>query len=304
MPELPEVETVRRGLGVVMEGAQIVKADVNRPNLRFPFPADFAARLLNRHILQVARRAKYLTLYLDQDEILIIHLGMSGSFHIEKLAKDADLNKLNIKLPGQMHINRDRIAAHDHVILYLKQEENLFQVTYNDPRRFGFMDLIATNKLNTHKYFANLGIEPTGNSLDGETVASLFTNRNTPLKSALLDQKLIAGLGNIYVCEALWQAGLSPKRLAKTLGRSSKLATNRAAKLADAIRDVITRAIDAGGSSLNDHRQTDGTLGYFQHGFNVYDRADEACKNSDCQGKIMRIIQSGRSTYYCKNCQK
>ncbi len=297
MPELPEVETARRGLAAAMEGAKFIKVEVNRPNLRFPFPVNFAARLENRQIREVARRAKYLTLYLDSEDVLVMHLGMSGSFHVEKPnTKDITDEKL--------HQDRDRIGLHDHVIFHLENKNELIQVTYNDPRRFGYMDLICTHQLASHKYFVNLGIEPTGNSLDGECIKNLFTNRKAPLKAALLDQKLIAGLGNIYVCEALWQAGLSPRRQAKTLSSSSTIAKKQADNLAHAIRDVIARAIEAGGSSLNDHRQTDGTLGYFQHRFNVYDREGKACTNKECSGHISRITQSGRSTYYCSNCQK
>ena len=175
---------------------------------------------------------------------------------------------------------------------------------FNDPRRFGFMDLIGAHELATHKYFAGLGIEPTGNSLDGPCIAKLFKNRKSPLKSALLDQKLVAGLGNIYVCEALWQAELSPRRKAETLSTKSVSARRRSDLLAEAIRDVIARAIEAGGSSLSDHRQTDGTLGYFQHSFNVYGREGETCPKPDCNGRIARIVQSGRSTFYCRSCQK
>ncbi len=297
MPELPEVETARRGLAPAMEGAKFITVKVNRPNLRFPFPDNFAVRLENCQVMEVTRRAKYLALYLDNEEVLVMHLGMSGSFHVEKL------NTENID-GENLHHDRDRIAIHDHVIFHLENGKNQFQVTYNDPRRFGFMDLISSDQLANHKYFANLGIEPTGNSLDGECIRNLFTNRKAPLKAAMLDQKLIAGLGNIYVCEALWQAGLSPKRQAKTLSTSSRIAKIRADKLADAIRDVIARAIEAGGSSLNDHRQTDGTLGYFQHRFNVYDREGENCNRKECAGNINRIVQSGRSTYYCGSCQK
>ena len=295
MPELPEVETARRGLAPVMEGARFTRVEVNRPNLRFPFPQNFAARLEGRKITAVARRAKYLTVDLDSDEVLIMHLGMSGSFHIDKGEIDTSAN---------LHLKPDRIAAHDHVKFFLSLGAQKFQVTYNDPRRFGFMDLIGARELATHKYFAALGIEPTGNSLDGPCIAKLFENRKTPLKSALLDQKLIAGLGNIYVCEALWQAALSPERKAQTLSAKSVSARQRSDLLAEAIRDVIARAIEAGGSSLSDHRQTDGTLGYFQHSFNVYGREGETCPAPDCQGHIARIVQSGRSTFYCRSCQK
>lgn len=297
MPELPEVETVKRGLAPAMEGATFTKVTLNRENLRFPFPTDFAARLINCQIKEVGRRAKYLTLFLDSEDVLVMHLGMSGSFHVEQLIDGNSIEKTQ-------HQDRNRIAAHDHVIFFLENKEKQYQVIYNDPRRFGFMDLINAKQLDSHKYFVNLGIEPTGNSLDGACIRQLFAGRKAPLKAALLDQKLIAGLGNIYVCEALWQAGLSPERPAKTLAANSKPAKARAELLADAIRDIIANAIAAGGSSLNDHRQTDGTLGYFQHRFNVYDREGDKCSKEQCSGHIKRIVQSGRSTYYCSVCQQ
>ncbi len=293
MPELPEVETVRRGLAPAMEGAVFHKVDVNRPNLRFPFPDKFAARLRNTKVNSVSRRAKYLALYLDSGDVLVMHLGMSGSFHVEIEGDEA-----------KSHSDRDRLFAHDHVVFHLRNNNDEIKVIYNDPRRFGFMDLIPADELSTHKYFANLGIEPTGNSLDGQLIADLFANKKAPLKAALLDQKLIAGLGNIYVCEALWHSGLLPTRAANTVCTKNGKATKRSTLLAGCVRDVIARAIDAGGSSLNDHRQTDGTLGYFQHSFNVYDREGENCRKDSCNGKIKRITQSGRSTYYCPRCQK
>ena len=297
MPELPEVETVKRGLAPAMEGALISSVDVNRPNLRFPFPKNFAERLTGCKIDSVGRRAKYLVLSLDNGEVLIMHLGMSGSFHVEDVENDT-------RSSTDPHQQRDRLMAHDHVIFHLQGKLGKFRVIYNDPRRFGFMDMIGQSQLATHKFFVNLGIEPTGNSLDGRCIAQLFAAKNAPLKSVLLDQKLIAGLGNIYVCEALWQGELSPLRLAKTLSSKHPAALKRASALADAIRDVIARAIEAGGSTLNDHRRTDGTLGYFQHRFNVYDREGEQCTKPECNGKIKRITQSGRSTYFCAKCQK
>ncbi|MCF6320585.1 MAG: bifunctional DNA-formamidopyrimidine glycosylase/DNA-(apurinic or apyrimidinic site) lyase [Rhizobiaceae bacterium] len=293
MPELPEVETVKRGLAPAMEGARFDKVELNRPNLRFPFPPNFAARLKNCTINSVARRAKYLILHLDSDDVLVMHLGMSGSFYVE-----------NKNSPPAKSDARTRITAHDHVIFHLSGANGEHLVTYNDPRRFGFMDLIAAENLSSHKFFAKLGIEPTGNSLDGKCLARLLANRKAPLKAALLDQKLIAGLGNIYVCEALWQAGLAPTRISHTISTSGAKARANAIALADAVRDVIARAIAAGGSSLNDHRQTDGTPGYFQHEFNVYNRENEPCRKSHCSGHIKRIVQSGRSTYYCDSCQK
>jgi len=297
MPELPEVETVKCGLAPAMEGGRIVRVEVNRPNLRFPFPKNFAARLEGKIVVSVGRRAKYLTVYLDNDEILVMHLGMSGSFHVQQIT---DENKSLDKL----HHERDRLVAHDHVVFHLEGPIDNHRIIYNDPRRFGFMELIAKEQFATHKLLVNLGIEPTGNSLDGARIAQLFDARKSPLKSALLDQKLIAGLGNIYVCEALWQSSLSPLRIAGTISSSRASSKQKATALADAIRDVIARAIEAGGSSLNDHRQTDGTLGYFQHGFNVYDRESKDCRKPDCKGTIKRIVQSGRSTYFCPACQK
>lgn len=297
MPELPEVETVKRGLAPAMEGGRITRVEVNRPNLRFPFQKNFAARLEGQSVISVGRRAKYLTVLLDNDEILVMHLGMSGSFHVQQVVDEK-------KIPDNLHHERNRLVAHDHVIFHLEGPAGIYKIIYNDPRRFGFMEIIAAAQISTHKYFAGLGVEPTGNSLDGECIVQMFAGRKSPLKSALLDQKLIAGLGNIYVCEALWQAALSPLRIAGTIGSARAPSRQKAAALAEAVRDVIARAIEAGGSSLNDHRQTDGTLGYFQHGFNVYDRENKDCRKPDCNGTIKRIVQSGRSTYFCPACQK
>ncbi|MFN3766295.1 MAG: bifunctional DNA-formamidopyrimidine glycosylase/DNA-(apurinic or apyrimidinic site) lyase [Aliihoeflea sp.] len=290
MPELPEVETVRRGLAPVMEDATIVAVEQRRPDLRFPFPEDFAARLQGRRIVSVGRRAKFLVIHLDKDPVLIAHLGMSGSFRIH----DGDSQEM----PGSFHHERTKLAAHDHVVLHLERGGRTHRVVYNDPRRFGFMVFGEAHDLDAHPFLASLGIEPTGNALDGAVLAALLAGRRSPLKAALLDQKLIAGLGNIYVCEALWRAGLSPKRLAGTVsGR-------RAARLADAIHTVIADAIAAGGSTLRDHQLTDGSLGYFQHSFNVYDREGEPCRREGCAGVVKRVVQSGRSTFYCSACQR
>jgi len=296
MPELPEVETVRRGLAPVMEGGRIAAAHVGRPDLRFPFPIGFAARLAGRRVLSLSRRAKYLLAELDGKEMLVMHLGMSGSFRIE--------TDEETQAPGQFHIPRSKDAAHDHVVLDLEHDGARSRVIYNDPRRFGFMDMIGVDALAEHPLFRGLGIEPTGNSLDGDALAGLFAGKAAPLKAALLDQRLVAGLGNIYVCEALWQAGLSPRRAAGSIVRHGGGATARTAALAGAIRDVIARAIIAGGSSLRDHRQTDGSLGYFQHNFRVYDREGEACARDGCAGTVARIVQSGRSTFLCPACQR
>jgi formamidopyrimidine-DNA glycosylase len=283
MPELPEVETVRRGLMPALLGRRLIKAEARRKDLRFPFPPDFAARLTGRTITALSRRAKYLLADMDDGQVLIAHLGMSGSFRVE----DA--------VPGAFHHERSRLAAHDHVVLTTDKDVT---VTYNDPRRFGFMLLVPRAELDTHPLIRGLGIEPLGNELSGAYLLAVFTKRSAPLKAALLDQKLIAGLGNIYVCEALFRAGLSPRRAARTLGPA------RAGRLAVAIRAVLEEALAAGGSSLRDHAQTSGELGYFQHRFQVYDRAGQSCVRPGCQGTVRRIVQSGRSTFYCPACQK
>lgn len=296
MPELPEVETVRRGLAPVMDGARIADLEVNRPNLRYPFPEKFTERLIGRRIGSVGRRAKYLTVALDSMDVLIMHLGMSGSFRIEM----DDENKAH----GLFYHPKTSKRSHDHVTFKLEGSYGEAAVVYNDPRRFGFMDLVHQSNLDTCKHFAGMGIEPTGNQLDGKIISHLFHGKSTPLKSALLDQGIIAGLGNIYVCEALWRAGLSPRRKASTIARKNGQATERSDTLATHIRNVISEAIEAGGSSLRDHRQANGELGYFQHQFNVYDREGEDCTKSECDGKIRRIVQSGRSTFFCPACQR
>lgn len=296
MPELPEVETVRRGLAPVMEGGVIERAVINRPGLRFPFPENFVARLEGQKVLSVGRRAKYLVLDLESGEVLVMHLGMSGSYRIE-LAE-------GVIAPGVFHHPRSEAQKHDHVIFSVDGSHGRVSIIYNDPRRFGYMDLVARSEMETHKHFANIGIEPTGNELDGAAISKLFAGKTAPLKAALLDQSLIAGLGNIYVCEALWQAGLSPQRKATTITRKDGKATKRTDLLATSIREIIARAIEAGGSSLRDHKQTDGTMGYFQHTFNVYDQEGKPCKSEGCTSSIKRIVQSGRSTFYCPSCQR
>ena len=297
MPELPEVETVRRGLAPVMEGATITRAEIRRPDLRFPFPDRFAETLEARRITALARRAKYLLIHLDDGAVVISHLGMSGSYRIE----GGD----GAHMPGEFHHARARDSAHDHVVFHLTTGDGTpARVIYNDPRRFGFMLLTQESGLADHPALRGLGLEPTGNALDGAALAALLRDRRTPLKAALLDQRLIAGLGNIYVCEALWRARLSPLRAAGTLANRAGGPGVRAGRLADAIRAVIAEAIAAGGSSLRDHMQTDGTLGYFQHSFSVYDREGEPCPAPGCRQTVQRIVQSGRSTFYCPACQR
>ncbi len=296
MPELPEVETVRRGLQPVLEGARIERVETRRPNLRYPFPERFSERLAGHRIASLGRRAKYLTADIEDGPLLICHLGMSGSFRIETEADGTT--------PGTFHHERSKSEAHDHVVFHVEDAKGApARVVFNDPRRFGFM-LFAERNGMEHPMLAGLGIEPTGNSLDGALLAELFRDRKAPLKAALLDQRLIAGFGNIYVCEALWRAGLAPTRAAGSIAGSGKVARAKAELLATSIRDVIADAIAAGGSSLRDYIHTDGSLGYFQHSFSVYDREGEPCTHSGCAGHVERIVQSGRSTFYCRQCQR
>jgi formamidopyrimidine-DNA glycosylase len=296
MPELPEVETVKRGLAPTFEGALITRVDQNRPDLRFPFPADFANRLTGRRLTVLSRRSKYLLGDVDSGDVLVMHLGMSGSFRIE--------NDLANATPGSFVHARSKDPKHDHVVFHLEAPDGArARIVYNDPRRFGFMDLIARPVLADHPFFRDLGLEPLGNDLGGETLARLFNGRKTPLKAALLNQKLIAGLGNIYVCEALWRTGLSPERAAGTLVTQTGRPTKKAVELAANIRATLEDAIRAGGSSLRDHTQADGTLGYFQHSFAVYDREGEACRTPGCSGTVARLVQSNRSTFHCPVCQ-
>ncbi len=292
MPELPEVETVRRGLAPPMVGATITAVEKRRPDLRFPFPKNFAGRLKGRRVEALGRRAKYLMADLDDGDVLVMHLGMSGSFRIEDDS---------VTQPGRFYHAKPKDAAHDHVVFHLSNGK---RIVYNDPRRFGFMLIVPRKDLDRHPLFKGLGLEPLGNELDGAALARLLKGKKAPLKSALLDQRQIAGLGNIYVSEALHRAGLSPRRTAGSLVRKDGTPTERAHLLAAAIRDVLNEAVEAGGSSLRDHRQTDGALGYFQHHFRVYDREDEKCPRPGCGGTIKRIVQSGRASFYCSTCQR
>lgn len=293
MPELPEVETVRRGLAPVMEGARILSLDLRRKDLRFPFPSGFAASVSGASIAAVARRAKYLLIHLGDGNTIIAHLGMSGSFRIE-MAEDS-------AMPGVFHHERSKSTAHDHAIFHLLTADGRkADIIYNDPRRFGFMLTSRTELLDSHPTLTSLGVEPLGNALSGPLLQALFDGKEAPLKAALLDQRLIAGLGNIYVCEALWRAGLSPLSPARILSAMPE----KAEALTAAIRSVLAEAVEAGGSSLRDHRQADGALGYFQHRFAVYGREGEPCQKPGCAGTIERVIQSGRSTFWCRTCQK
>ncbi|MGV1915432.1 bifunctional DNA-formamidopyrimidine glycosylase/DNA-(apurinic or apyrimidinic site) lyase [Rhizobium sp. 22-785-1] len=301
MPELPEVETVRRGLSPVMEGARIERLLLTRPDLRFPFPEGFAELLEGREILSLGRRAKYLLIELDNGLTIVSHLGMSGSFRIES---EADAPETPGETPGDFHHPRSKDGKHDHVIFHLALGAEKTRIIYNDPRRFGFMHLVRRADIDLYPAFAGLGPEPTGNALSASYLAGRFQGKSQPLKGALLDQKVIAGLGNIYVCEALWRSHLSPLRGAGTLVTKAGKPKPALEVLTENIRAVIADAIAAGGSSLRDHIQTDGSLGYFQHSFSVYDREGHACRLPGCGGTVERITQSGRSTFYCAACQR
>jgi formamidopyrimidine-DNA glycosylase len=293
MPELPEVETVRRGLAPAMEGARFIKVMAHRGDLRWPLPKDFAKRLEGRTVTGLGRRAKYLLADLSSGEVLLMHLGMSGSFRV---ARDAGET-----VAGNYYHDRAKDTAHDHVVFGMSSGAT---IRFNDPRRFGSMKLVPRSKLDPEPLLRALGPEPLGNEFDAAMLARACKGKNTSLKAALLDQKIVAGLGNIYVCEALSRALLSPKRKASTIASRTGAPNERAERLVDAIKAVLKDAIAAGGSSLRDHRRTDGSLGDFQHNFRVYDREGAPCPTPGCSGTIKRIVQNGRSTFYCPVCQK
>src|SRR5450631_1245455 len=288
MPELPEVETVRRGLAPAMEGARLLKVEVRDRRLRWPRAKDFEKRLTGKTVEGLGRRAKYLLADLSSGDVLIMHLGMSGSFRVGQDAK-----------PGVYYHERSKSTAHDHVVFHMSNGAN---VTFNDPRRFGSMKLVPRAKLDSEPLLRGLGPEPLGNEFDAAMLATACTAKKTSLKAALSDQRVVAGLGNIYVCEALFRARLSPKRLASTIADRNGKPNARALALVDAIKAVLHDAIKAGGSSLRDHRRADGSLGDFQHNFLVYDREAAPCPG--CKGNVKRIVQNGRSTFYCPGCQK
>jgi len=293
MPELPEVETVRRGLQPALEGARFDRVLARRPDLRWPLPKDFVQRLEGKTVKGLGRRAKYLLADLSSGEVLLMHLGMSGSFRV---FHDGRKRK-----PGRFHHERNKQLTHDHIVFAMSSGAT---VTFNDPRRFGFMKLVPRASLEQEPLLRSLGPEPLGNAFDAAMLAQACRGKKTSLKAALSDQRVVAGLGNIYVCEALHRALLSPKRKASTIASRSGAHNDHAERLVAAIRAVLEDAIKAGGSSLRDHRRTDGEVGYFQHHFRVYDREGQRCVTPGCTGTVRRIVQTGRSTFFCPVCQK
>jgi len=283
LPELPEVETVRRGLQPVMEGGVIVRAEVRRPDLRWPFPERMAERLESQRVERLRRRSKYILVDLGSGETLIVHLGMSGRILVS-----------GSRIGRYRHIE-PMARRHDHVVLHMADGAT---VTFNDARRFGAMDLTLTESLDRHRLLAGLGPEPLGNEFHEDCLLKCFKGKKASIKTALLDQRLVAGLGNIYVCEALHRSGISPTRMAGRISRRGLRA------LVVSIREVLRDAIEAGGSSLRDFRHSDGEIGYFQHAFRVYGRAGKPCPRPGCDGRVVRIVQSGRSTFYCPQCQR
>jgi formamidopyrimidine-DNA glycosylase len=293
MPELPEVETVRRGLAPAMEGARLDRVEARRGDLRWPLPTCFTARLEGRTVLGLGRRGKYLLADLSGGDVLLMHLGMSGSFRVTQAGAAG--------APGSYYHERARDDRHDHVVFHLSSGA---RIAFNDPRRFGSMKIVPRAQLDREPLLAALGPEPLGNAFDATLLAHACRGKRTSLKAALCDQRIVAGLGNIYACEALHRAELSPRRRASTIATRVGAPTPLAQRLVEAIRAVLSDAIAAGGSSLRDHRRTDGELGLFQHNFRVYDREGETCRTRRCRGTVRRIVQAGRSTFFCPRCQR
>src|SRR5437899_2504830 len=293
MPELPEVETVRGGLAPVLEGHRLARVEARRPDLRFPLPENFVQVWTGATITRRSRRAKYLLATLDREDTLVMHLGMSGRFEIAKPSQEGLV--AGAVRPGQFHYAPDPDPKHAHIVF---ETEAGARVTYYDPRRFGYMALVNTATLSLHPWFAGLGPEPLSDAFDAENLKAAFKGRKQGAKTLLLDQRIVAGLGNIYVCEALHRARISPFKPAGGISKA------RLGKLVLAIRAVLGEAIAAGGSTLRDYAQADGALGYFQHRFRVYDREGRPCPNDGCGGVIGRKLQAGRSTFHCPVCQK
>jgi formamidopyrimidine-DNA glycosylase len=294
MPELPEVETVRLGLEPVLVGNRFASVEQRRKDLRFPFPLNFAKRLSGRKIEALDRRAKYLLARLDDGEVLVMHLGMTGRFSIDR----ANGEKLE---PGRFYDEAPAAPAHEHVVFHMGDGA---AIRYADARRFGYMDLIRQSGLDEHALFKGLGIEPLSDAFTPEWLAGRLKGKATSIKAALLDQRLIAGLGNIYASEALHRAKISPYRLAGTIPTKTGKPTVKTIALVKSIKAVLGDAIKAGGSSLRDYRSAEGRLGRFQHSFKVYGREGKPCRGKGCSGKVRRVVQNGRSTFYCPNCQK
>jgi len=291
MPELPEVETVRRGLEPILVGRAFARVEQHRPDLRFPLPENFAMRLSGRTVQALDRRAKYLLASLDDGEVLVMHLGMTGRFRIERANGTRGKGAEPLK----------NASKHEHIVFHLGDGT---AVRYSDARRFGLMDLIRAESIEEHKLFKGLGVEPLSPDFTPEWLAKRLKGKATSIKAALLDQKLIAGLGNIYACEALHRAGISPLKLAGTLATKSGKPTKRTEALVASIKAVLENAIRAGGSSLRDYRHTDGRLGRFQHRFKTYNREGKPCPRQGCGGTVRRIVQGGRSTFHCPTCQR
>ena len=287
MPELPEVETVRRGLEPAMSGQTIPRAEIRREGLRWPFPAGLAERLEGARVLALRRRSKYLLADLSSGETMLLHLGMSGRLTVSGLAAPF--------VPGQFHHHHPAEQKHDHVVLHLG---NGARITFNDARRFGMLDLFSTGMAEHYPLLASLGPEPLGNSFNADWLAAQLAGRRGPIKALLLDQRLVAGLGNIYVSEALFRAGIHPARPGGEIGAAQM------EPLVQAIRTVLAEAIEAGGSSLRDYRQAGGELGYFQHAFRVYGKEGAPCTTQGCAGQIRRLMQAGRSSFFCPQCQR
>ena len=285
MPELPEVETVRRGLEPALKGARLTRVEARRPDLRFPLPEGFVQRLTGAVVLDLTRRAKYLLAPLDRGDTLVMHLGMTGRFEIEGADRE--------ERPGVFHYAVPADPKHAHVVF---ETDAGRRITFFDPRRFGFMDLIPTEAVEAHPWFAKMGPEPLGPDFDASVLAAALKGRKQSPKTLLLDQRVVAGLGNIYVCEALFRARISPLKPAGSITKA------RLAALVDAIKAVLAEAVEAGGSSISDYAGADGALGYFQHSFRVYGREGEPCLDG-CEGVVERIVQGGRSTFYCPRCQ-
>lgn len=286
MPELPEVETVRRGLEPAMVGARFVRVECRRPDLRFPFPERFQTRLAGARIEALSRRGKYLLASLSTGETLIAHLGMSGRFTIEA-SKRVDT--------GAFYYAEPPDPRHDHVVFVVKGAATA-RIVYNDPRRFGFMDLAASDRLESSAHFARMGPEPLAPDFTAAAFNSALRDRVAPIKTSLLDQRVVAGVGNIYACEALFRAGISPKR------RAASVSGRRGERLHAAVREVLAEAIEAGGSTLRNFAAANGSGGVFQQSFSVYDREGAPCRN--CDAPVRRIVQGGRSTFYCGECQR